>query len=253
MQAYDFLMIAVMAGAILFGLWKGFAWQVASLASIVASYFVARNFAGVVAERIGGDPAWNKFLAMFILFFGCSFAIWMVYSFIRKTIEQMHLKTFDRQVGGALGAVKGALLCIIITLFGCSLLGETVCKTICTSRSGNYVAHALAKLHGVVPDEIREYIGPYVDRFNNEMIEHQNELPLVEQQEPENFQTPLDPFPQFSPGMTWSGNPEQVGTLVPANPIMGNQQSWTGQLERIDWGRAAGQALESIIDGQTRR
>ena len=253
MQTYDLLMTAVMAGAILFGLWKGFAWQVASLASVVVSYIVARNFAGVVADRIGGDPAWNKFLAMFILFFGCSLAIWIAYGFIRSTIEQMHLKTFDRQVGGALGAFKGALLCIIITLFGVSLFGERACQMICTSRSGNYVAQALAKLHGVVPPEIREYIGPYVDHFNKEIIDHQDDLPIAEQLEPENFQLPFTPPDSIPPGMTWSGNTEQVGKLEPANPIIGNQQRWTGQLERIDWGRAAGQALESIIDGQNRR
>lgn len=246
-------MIAVMAGAILFGFWKGFAWQVASLASIVVSYFVARNFAGVVADRIGGDPAWNKFLAMFILFFGCSLAIWIAFGFIRKTIEQMHLKTFDRQIGAALGALKGALLCIIITLFGVSLLGEKTCRSICTSRSGNYVAQALARLDGIVPPEIRNYIWPYVDRFKKEMSNHQNELPVVEQPGGGSFQLPFNLPVNVSPGMTSTGNAEQVGRLEPANPATGTQQSWTGQLERIDWGRAAGQALESMIDGQTRR
>jgi membrane protein required for colicin V production len=250
MQSYDVLMILVMGGAVLFGFWKGFAWQVASVASIIVSYLVARNFADVVASKIGGDPAWNKFLAMFVLFFGCSLAIWVLFGFVRNSIERMHLRTFDRQIGGALGAVKGALLCILITLFSVSLLGETVCKTICTSRSGNYVAQALAKLHGIVPPEIRNYVGPYVDRFNNEMIEHQNALPVA-------LPGGIN-FPEFRPGslqpdMSWRGAAEEVGRLEPVPPGATIQPGWTGQLERIDWGKAAGQAVESIVNSQARR
>ena len=34
-QPYDFVMLAVLVGTTLFGLWKGMAWQMASLASVV--------------------------------------------------------------------------------------------------------------------------------------------------------------------------------------------------------------------------
>ena len=101
MQFYDLVMLAVMGGSILFGLWKGLAWQIASVAAIVVSYFVARNLNGPVANMIGGDPAWNRFLAMFILFLGTSLAIWIVFGFVRSTIERLHLRSFDRAHGRA--------------------------------------------------------------------------------------------------------------------------------------------------------
>ena len=54
MQPYDIVMIVVLAGATLFGFWKGMAWQIASLASLVLSTFVAWHFsqvAGAVFRR----------------------------------------------------------------------------------------------------------------------------------------------------------------------------------------------------------
>ena len=177
MQAYDLLMLAVMVGAILFGVWKGLAWQVASLAAVVVSYFVAINFRGPVANLIGAEPPWDRFLAMFLLFVGTSLAIWFAFGYIKETIEKMHLNSFDRQVGGLVGAIKGALLCIIITLFAVSLLGDSTRRAICTSYSGNYISRAIANLSGVMPAEISQHIDPYINRFHAEMEKHKDNQP----------------------------------------------------------------------------
>lgn len=41
MEPYDILMLVVLAGATVFGAWKGMAWQLASLSSLVVSYLAA--------------------------------------------------------------------------------------------------------------------------------------------------------------------------------------------------------------------
>jgi membrane protein required for colicin V production len=211
MQLYDLIMLAVLGVAIFFGYWKGFAWQVASLAAIFVSYLVARNFHEPVANMIGGDPSWNRFLAMFILFVGTSLLIWLGFGFIKTTIERMHLKGFDRQFGAALGAIKGVVICTLITLFGVSLLGDTATRTICTSRSGNYIARMLGEAGNLVPEEIGKYINPYIDKFHTEMQEHQDDMP------PGEF-GPGQPgltLPWSSPQMTSSSSApnERVGML----------------------------------------
>ena len=177
MQLYDLVMIAVLGIAVFFGYWKGFAWQVASLAAIIASYLVARNFHEPVAQMIGGDPSWNRFLAMFILFLGTSLVIWLGFGFVKSTIQRMHLHGFDRQFGALLGGVKGLLICVLVTLFGVSLLGENACRMICTSYSGNYIARVLGHADGVVPEEIGQYINPYIEKFHGEMAEHKGDAP----------------------------------------------------------------------------
>ena len=75
MPTYDILMLAVLIGTIAWGAYKGFAWQIASLASIAVSYMVAIRFRGPVADIIGGQPPWNTFLAMLVLYIGSSLAI----------------------------------------------------------------------------------------------------------------------------------------------------------------------------------
>lgn len=256
MQTYDLVMIAVVAGAVLFGYWRGLAWQIASLASIIVSYIVARNFADVLAMRISVDPAWNKFLAMFILFFGTSLLIWIGFGFVKNTIERWHLKTFDRQAGAALGAVKGGLLCIIITLFGVSLLGENVCRAICTSRSGNYVAQALARLGGIVPEEVNTYIRPYVERLREELDSHEGEVPETGDDDGLNLPLWNNGPPAQSTGFsnqaattgTGTAPANSTGVLYPAGP--GTTNSWEGEVQRIDLGRVAGQIVEQVINGQ---
>ena len=67
MQTYDLIMLIVLGGATILGAWKGMAWQVASLASIGVSYFVAVQFYQPVAAHIGAAPPWNQALAMLLL------------------------------------------------------------------------------------------------------------------------------------------------------------------------------------------
>ena len=74
METYDIIMLVVIVGATLFGAIKGFAWQLASIASIVISYIVAYKYREPISESIQADPPWDRFLAMLILYIGTSLA-----------------------------------------------------------------------------------------------------------------------------------------------------------------------------------
>ena len=107
MHPYDILMLIILASALIFGAIKGFAWQVASLASIVVSYLVASYFRNEVAQWINAQPPWNRFLAMLLLYFGTSLAIWQLFRVISSTSEKFRLKDVYRQVGAGSGWFKG--------------------------------------------------------------------------------------------------------------------------------------------------
>jgi membrane protein required for colicin V production len=181
MQTYDILMLIVLAGATIFGGIKGFAWQVASVASIVASYFVAYTFRNDVAKMINADPPWNLFLAMLLLYFGSSFAIWMVFRFVSSSIDKVKLREFDRHLGAGFGFFKGVLLCLIITMFAMSLLGPNQQQRIANSRSGFYISKLLANAGGILPGEIKQVVGPYIDSFEQRLQQGQSsQIPLGE-------------------------------------------------------------------------
>lgn len=176
MGIYDLLMLAVMVGSILFGMWKGLAWQVASLAAIFVSYIVALLFRVPLSGYISASEPWNKFAAMLILFLGTSLLIWMSYGYIKKTIKRLRLRGFDRQAGAILGGVKGVLLCMLLTLFSVTLFGERVRQGVINSRSGGYIAAAINKTNTFAPTEVHAVLNPYVQQFNQVVNEADSEF-----------------------------------------------------------------------------
>jgi membrane protein required for colicin V production len=225
MQGYDLLMIVVLVAAVIWGAWKGFAWQVASLGSMIASYIVALTFRQQLAQHINATPPWNMFLAMLILFLGTSLVVWLGFNLIAEGIEKVKLKEFDRQIGALFGLAKGVLLCVLITLFGVTLLSDSQRQAICSSRSGYYIAILLDKADGVIPGELHQVIEPYLDRLENE-IDHPHtdegfHLPEQllgrggEEAEPTD---PLFRIPSF-PGLGGAGSqPAETGSTETSNP-----------------------------------
>lgn len=166
MEIYDIIMVVVLIGAMLFGAVKGFAWQLASIASITVSYVVAYKYREPFSQSIQAEPPWNRFLAMLILYVGSSLVIWVAFRMIRGSIDRLKLREFDRQVGAMFGLAKGALYCTLITLFAVTLMGERVRETIVRSKSGHYIADVLDRSDAVIPPEIHDVVQPYLDRFD---------------------------------------------------------------------------------------
>lgn len=169
MQSYDVFMILVLAAATIFGAWKGLAWQIASLASIVVSYFVALSFSSPLAPLFGDEQPWNRFLAMLSLYLATSLIIWLLFRLVGGVIDRLQLKEFDHQIGAIFGLAKGVLLCVAITLFAVSLLADTQRQTILGSRSGYYIAVLLDRSHAVMPEEIHDVLHPYVHKAQDRL------------------------------------------------------------------------------------
>ena len=183
MQTYDLVMLAVLAFATIFGFWKGLAWQVASLASLVVSYFAALKFADKLAPMVSEHAPFNKFAAMLIIYAGTSLAIWMIFRVVAGVIDGIKLKEFDRQMGALVGFAKGVLICIAITFFALSLLGQVQREKIIASRSGHYIVQVLDKAEALAPPEIKGVITPYIERINQQFDPNYQPNPQQELQD----------------------------------------------------------------------
>lgn len=168
MAPYDLLMLIVLGGATIFGFWKGLAWQIASIASIVASYFAALSFSPAVMQFLGWSEPWHRFAAMLIVYILASLAIWSAFGVIRNAVDAMRLKEFDRQIGALVGLAKGGLFCIAITFFVVTL-SDSGREAVLASRSGVVIARFLQEAKGVMPAELNEVLGPYMQRLENEL------------------------------------------------------------------------------------
>ena len=168
MHPYDWVMLIVLVMTTLFGAWKGMAWQVASLASVILSFFVAMRFSPLAAPMFGDKAPLNRFLAILVLYLITSAVIWLAFRLVAGLIDRVQLKDFDRQAGAAFGAVKGVLFCVVITFFLVTL-STSGRETVLESRSGYYIAYLLDRTHSIMPEEIHEVLHPYLHRLNEEL------------------------------------------------------------------------------------
>jgi membrane protein required for colicin V production len=161
-------MLVVLLGAVLFGVWKGLAWQVASLASLLLSGFAAVHFSPYLAPYFSAQEPWNRFLAMFVLYVLISLGIWIVFRFISSVIERVKLKEFDRQMGALFGLIKGVLLTIVITFFMVTL-GEASRQIVLKSYSGDAIARLTRHAVPILPEDLRTTYGKYIDDFEKKL------------------------------------------------------------------------------------
>lgn len=185
MPTYDLLMLLVIVAATIFGFWKGMAWQIASLASLVVSYIAALRFSEQLAPTFGDHAPWNRFVAMLVIYIVTSFVIWTAFRLVSGAIDKVKLEAFDKQLGALFGLAKGVLLCVAITFFAVTLLPPAQGEAIVASRSGRYIVVLLNKTHSVVPPEVHQVIDPYLEKIESRLNpSHQVDWPTGHSSQP---------------------------------------------------------------------
>lgn len=243
MQPYDIFMLIVLVGAAAFGAWKGMAWQLASIASVVLSSIVALRFAGLLAPSLSAEEPWNQFLAMGILFAGTSLGVWISFRFVAKMIDRVKLKEFDRQMGALFGAAKGVLYCLILTFFAVTL-SESTRQRVLDSRSGYYAAVLVQKGTPMMPEKVRNALGKYIQKLDeglnpdtplsaptDEMEDAAEAIANTAVAQTETALAPLGQLPSLP--------------ALPEQPAQPQQQAW-GQLNQL--GQQVGAAFNQQVD-----
>ena len=169
-------MIAVIFTSTLFGAWKGMAWQLAALASVVLSMLVAIRCSGPLAPYIHTQAPWNHFLAMLALYALTSLVIWLAFRLVGGAIERVQLKEFDRQLGALFGAAKGVLWCLVLTFFAVTL-SDNGRQLVLHSRSGAYTAMLINRAEPLLPAEVRGVVGKYLDELDRRLDPRQDPGP----------------------------------------------------------------------------
>lgn len=226
MHTYDILMVIVLIGATLIGSLKGFAWQLASIASIAISYTVAYQYREPFSQNIHAEPPWDRFLAMLLLFVGTTLVIWVALRMIAETIDRMKLKEFDRQVGALFGLGKGAIYCTLLTFFALTLFGEQSQHVIMESRSGRWIVGLLDQSDAITPEELAAVVRPCLQRLEAQT----HSLAGADSQLDE--ASPIDTAArhrawQRQPTPTWSaGSTEPPGNTPKRSPRLQPEPRW---------------------------
>ena len=121
---YDIVMALLIVGSTLMGYFKGVAWQVASISSLILSYVIALKLSRPLAPHFGEDGPWNRFFAMLVVYIVVSLVVWMIFRMLAQVIERIKLQEFDQHLGAIFGAIKGTLYAVVITFFLVIALAE---------------------------------------------------------------------------------------------------------------------------------
>ena len=166
-EGYDLVMLGILAAAAVLGYFKGIVWQLAWIAGIAASSFLALRFGGSLAPFVGQQAPWNRLIAMLSIYVGTSLAVWLVFRVISGAISAVHLSAFDHQLGLVFGLAKGGLICVVVTFFAVTL-APTYRNQIVGSRSGRLVAEIIVRADELLPPNIVEPVQPFVKQFEEQ-------------------------------------------------------------------------------------
>ena len=166
MGIYDTIMLLLLGAATFIGWRKGMVSQVAAIASLLASFFVAANFYERVAGSIAAPDPWNRVAAFVVIYLGTSFVIWLFFKQIRRSVKAMQLGDFDRQMGGLFGLAKGIAIVTVITLVAVNLLTPGPREAIAQSRSGGAVQKIVYLVAPIMPTRVQDFLAGYVQRLD---------------------------------------------------------------------------------------
>lgn len=166
-DSYDMVMLGLLATAGVLGYFKGIVWQIAWIAGICLSSYVALRFSGELAPFIGQQPPWNRLLAMLGLYVCTSLLVWVTFRFVSTLIDAVHLSAFDHQLGLLFGLAKGALICVVVTFFAVTMM-PAYRSEITGSQSGQIVATLIGKADQFLPADIHETVDPFLQQFRQQ-------------------------------------------------------------------------------------
>ena len=168
MSVFDLIVLAILAALTLRGIWKGMVSQIVSVASLFVCWIVASRFGGLVAPTIPVEAPWNQVLAMGIVFLITLVAIRFAHAALEKQIKEWKFEKLNTLLGGALGFVKGLLVCMIITFFAV-MFSETSRDVAFNSATGNSLARLIAQIGVFVPKDSYEFVHTQLALFNDKV------------------------------------------------------------------------------------
>ncbi len=156
----DWMLLAVLGGSMLLGLWRGLVYEVLSVMGWVVSFFAAQWYAPDVAALLPlqslSDPL--RYATTFVLIFIASLFAWGLLAFVvKKLVEAVGLRPIDRVLGALFGVLRGLILLLAATV----VINMTALKTSdwwTQSSSAPLLSDALDKIKPLIPQQFAKYL-----------------------------------------------------------------------------------------------
>jgi len=165
----DIVLLLLLLTAFILGVIKGLVRQVVGILAVIVGLILALAFYSVVASAFGTlvkDPNVSGFLGFLIIFVAVLITGWLVGRMFSKAIKGP-LKFLNHVMGGALGLLKGALICGILVFT--MLVFPVNSDALRNSVIAPYCVEVTRGLIDLIPEELKEaFYVAYEDIFGKE-------------------------------------------------------------------------------------
>jgi len=174
MGVVDILVLGTVALGLAVGLFRGFLLQFTGLAAIIGGLFLADRYHGrlrpIVDKLVTSDH--NPAIAFVVIVLFTVLTVAGISRLCRGLIEKLELGAYDRLLGGAFGALKGAVICagILLTLVTFAADGGSIENAIGASRAGPVLWSAMDRVAEILPDNVGQPVRGFLEK---------NHLPLA--------------------------------------------------------------------------
>jgi len=151
----DGLVVLVVAMAAGIGAWKGLARQLAGLLAPVAGIAVGWPLSAELVRL-------HRWLAFGALYLGITLLVYGAAALIRRKIEKAGLEGWDRHLGFLLGAAKGCVLALALTLVAVAVWAD-LRERVASSQTGSLMVQAIRGVRPLLPPVASGILGPWFD------------------------------------------------------------------------------------------
>lgn len=119
MTAFDYAVLAVLALSVLLGMWRGVVSEILALVAWVAAFLLARAQAAEVANWLPvqiAEPALRLAAAFALVVVAVLLLFAVLRLGLKLLLKAVGLGLLDRLLGGAFGALRGALVVLVAVL-----------------------------------------------------------------------------------------------------------------------------------------
>lgn len=116
MNAVDGVLLVAMLLSMALGAWRGFLYEVFSLAGWVLAFLLAKWFAADAAAWLplqGASDALKSVAGFLAVFVGSAFGFGLLSWLVRKLAEKVGLRPVDRVLGSLFGMARGLVLLVL--------------------------------------------------------------------------------------------------------------------------------------------
>ena len=158
MSFVDITVVVTVIIMALLGIRKGFAWQFVQIASIVGGVLLASAVSARVARLFGYRSPGACWVVAAILFVLVTLAGHLLAVRLRTRLDEWELKSWDKELGAVIGALKGLVLCAVILAF--LLMPRTGLRKTVLEKSlvGKPLAHALEGMRRYIPTDLHQEV-----------------------------------------------------------------------------------------------